>query len=129
MSIALFFLLAIAVAGVIVYPLLPGQRSAQLAPAVTDAEIEQAVGRLRRAQREGGLSCPTCGAPYQAGDRFCIRCGSTLAQAQSGSQEAGEGSAHTESVTSVCPSCGAALREGDQFCGKCGRAIGAREVA
>jgi uncharacterized OB-fold protein len=129
MSVALFFLLAVAVAGIIVYPLLPGQRSAQPAPAITDTEIEQAVRRLRKARSEGGLHCPACGRAYQVGDRFCIRCGGTLPQAQAGSGGPGEQGADITSVTSVCLSCGAALREGDQFCAKCGQAIDAREVA
>jgi uncharacterized OB-fold protein len=127
MSVALFLLLGAIAAVVIGYPLLPGQRAAQAAPAVSDREIEQAVQRLQRARSEGGLHCPNCGAVYQAGDRFCMRCGETLPQA--GAQGPGEMGAQTASVAVVCPSCGAVLREGDQFCAKCGRPVGAGEVA
>jgi serine/threonine protein phosphatase PrpC len=31
---------------------------------------------------ETGLSCPACGAPLQAGDRFCERCGARLDEAR-----------------------------------------------
>jgi hypothetical protein len=127
MSIALFFLLGAIAAVVIGYPLLPGHPAAQPVPALSDTEIEQAVNRLRRARSASGLHCSTCGAVYQAGDRFCVRCGSTLPQP--GAEAPGQGSIPTASVIPVCPSCGAVLREGDQFCGKCGRPIDAGEVA
>ena len=127
MSVALFFLLGAIAAVVIGYPLLPGQRAAQAAPAVSDLEIEQAVSRLRRARSGSGLHCSTCGTLYQAGDRFCVRCGATLPQP--GAEGLLQASAPPASVIPVCPSCGAVLREGDQFCGKCGRPIDAGEVA
>jgi len=127
MSVALFFLLGAIAAVVIGYPLLPGQRAAQAAPVLSDTEIEQAVNRLRRAPSASGSHCPTCGAVYQAGDRFCVRCGSTLPQP--GAEGPLQASAPAASITPACPSCGAILREGDQFCGKCGRPIDAGEVA
>jgi hypothetical protein len=108
MSIALFFLLALVAAGFIVYPLLPGQVPKEPVPAVTDGDIDRAVGDLRWARSRGDLSCPACGKAHQAGDRFCVRCG----QALTGPQSAPSGLA--------CPSCGAPLHKEDQFCAKCG---------
>ncbi len=117
MSIAIFLVLALLAAGAIIYPLLPGRTPARLAPTVSDGEIDRAVRSLRRARSRLGLFCSTCGQGYQAGDRFCVRCGSTLTQVGGTS----EGPA--------CPSCGATLREDDRFCAKCGQELGAREVA
>jgi serine/threonine protein phosphatase PrpC len=57
---------------------------------------------------DDGLSCPSCGAPLQAGDRFCERCGARLEEAQG----VGEG----------CRACGAppdAIGE-DGYCSVCG---------
>jgi predicted amidophosphoribosyltransferase len=116
-GIAIFFVLAVIVAGVIAYPLLPGRAPAEPVPAVTDGDIERAVRSLRRKRSRDGLFCPTCSAPYRAGDLFCVRCGSTLAKAP---ETAGE---------PACPSCGASLREGDRFCAKCGHSLAAGEVA
>ncbi len=123
MSIAIFIVLAVAVAAVVAYPLLPGRMPAEPAPAVTDGEIERAVRALRRARSRGGQttseeqSCPNCGQAYQAGDRFCVGCGGALPQPQ---------------VTlggRVCPSCGAIARDGDRFCSRCGSSIAGEEVA
>jgi predicted amidophosphoribosyltransferase len=117
MSIVLFFLLALIVAGLIVYPLLPGRTPKESAPKVADADIDWAVSALRRARSKGGLSCPTCGKGYQAGDRFCVRCGEDLPGPQETSSKA------------VCPSCGASIHKGDQFCAKCGHRLGSREAS
>ncbi len=116
MSVAVFFLLALIAAGVIVYPLLPGRTPAQPVPAVSDRDIDRAVRRLRRTRSRDGLACPSCGQGYQAGDRFCVRCGSTLPQSGVGSGGP------------VCPSCGATQREGDLFCAKCGYGLDAGET-
>ena len=119
MSLVIFFLLALIAAGAIVYPLLPGRAPAQPAPAVTDGDIERAVRRLRRGhtRRGGALLCPECGRLYQAGDHFCVGCGSALPQGQAVSEDA------------VCPACGAAIRPGDRFCAKCGHSLGGEEAA
>ena len=122
MGVAIFFLLTLLAAGVIVYPLLPGHASAAPAPVVTDDEIETAVRRLLRTRAEGGRACPTCGAAYQPGDRFCVRCGGALPlgdQAKSALPPAGP----------LCPSCGATLQKGDKFCAKCGYTLQGEEVA
>ena len=120
MSIVLFFLLALVVAGIIVYPLLAkqtGNGKPQASPAVTNEDIDRAVDNLRRARSQNGHSCPACGRAYQPGDRFCVRCGHGLPE---------------EKVVSkgpVCPSCGANIHQEDQFCAKCGHDVRAGEAA
>ena len=134
MSVAVFLLLAVIVAAILAYPLLPGRTSAGPAPVVTDGDIEQAVRRLRQRQSRGGQggqttpervlgataqerACPTCGQAYQAGDRFCVRCGGALPQPQAAPPGR------------VCPSCGATVGERDQFCSVCGQQQAAEEAA
>lgn len=117
MGIAIFFLLAVIVTGVIAYPLLPGQTPAQPAPAVTDGDIEKAVQNLRRARGKHSLFCPACGQGYREGDRFCVRCGSALPEAQ------------VAAAGLTCPSCGAIMREDDRFCAKCGHSRTSKEAA
>ena len=117
MGLAIVLLLAIACVGAVVYPLLPGRTPAYPEPAVTDGDIEKAVRDLRTARKSGGLLCPKCGTGYQAGDRFCVRCGQDLPQVQ------------PAAVGPVCPSCGATVQASDQFCAKCGHSIAAEEAA
>ena len=126
MGIVIFFVLAAIAVGIIAYPMLPGRRTpAQPAPVLTDAEIEQQVRNLRRSRSErrtrsrGGLSCPSCGKAYQAGDLFCVRCGSGLTEVE----------AQSEPDELVCPSCGVSLDADDQFCAKCGHHVATEEVA
>lgn len=117
MGLAVVFLLTVIVAGVLIYPLLPGKASAQSEPALTDGEIEQAVRDLRRARSRSGLFCPACGMSHKAGDRFCVRCGGELPQAAGAS------------AGPVCPSCGAPVQETDLFCAKCGHSMVVEEAA
>jgi hypothetical protein len=50
------------------------------AAAATEAEIEAEVSRLRgRTEAAPGMFCAQCGRQAQAGDRFCVHCGSPLA--------------------------------------------------
>jgi predicted RNA-binding Zn-ribbon protein involved in translation (DUF1610 family) len=115
-GIAIFFLLAVLAAGVIIYPLFPGRMPAEPVPAVADGDIEQAVRKLRQSRNRTGLLCPHCGKGYQAGDRFCVGCGGALPRAEA-------------SVTGpTCPECGAVIRRDDQFCAKCGHRMGAGEA-
>ncbi len=115
MSILIFFLFLAISAAAIAYPLLPGPKAhllaAYRAPVVDDQEIERAVRRLRLARGRDGLSCPACGAAYQAGDRFCVDCGGEL-----------PGAAVPPGVR-ACPSCQAPIGPDDSFCPKCGTAI------
>lgn len=124
MGIAIFFMLAVLVAAVIVYPLLPGRTTSLSAPRVTEEEIERVVRNLRRARSREGSFCPTCGQAFQPGDRFCVQCGGTLSQPKADPV----GAEHIQQSL-ACPSCGATIREGDQFCAKCGHRIVAEEVA
>jgi uncharacterized OB-fold protein len=115
MGIAVFIVLAVVAAIAIVYPLLPGAASNLPVPVVTDSDIDQAVRHLRRPRSKSGLSCPSCGQTYQAGDRFCVGCGATLAE--------------VAPAAPACPACGAVLHEGDRFCLKCGHNLVVEEVA
>jgi ribosomal protein L37E len=124
MSVVVFLLLAAISAGIIIYPILPGRAPAQPAPALTVGEIEQAVRDLRRARGRsgagspGGLLCPSCGAVYQKGDLFCVRCGSSLPKVD----------VPVEPEGLVCSYCGNTLHAGDQFCAKCGQPVVAEEA-
>ena len=118
MSIVIFFVLALITAVAVAYPLLPGRTPARTVPTVTDKDIERAVRNLRQARGRDGLFCPVCGKGYQAGDRFCVRCGGDLPQARAAA--AGGQS---------CPACGAPVRKGDQFCAKCGHGVTGGEAA
>ncbi|MGD8624039.1 MAG: zinc ribbon domain-containing protein [Anaerolineae bacterium] len=116
MALLAFFVLLLIVVAAIGYPLLPGRAPARPIPAMTDAEIEQVVQKLRRADQEDGLNCPGCGKSYQAGDRFCVRCGETLPVQE------------VKAVAQGCPSCGAALRGDEIFCSKCGHRLATEEA-
>ena len=117
MALAAFFVLLLVVVAAIGYPLLPGRVPARPVPVMTDADIERAVQKLRRASREAGLNCPACGKGYQAGDRFCVRCGETLPLPE------------VKPAAVACPSCGAALRGDEVFCSKCGHRLAGEEAA
>ncbi len=111
MGIVVFFLLALVAAAIIAYPLLEsltGRGKPNQSPAVTDGDIDRAVDKLRRTRSQGDHSCPACGQAYQAGDRFCVRCGHDLAAEK------------VVPAGPACPSCGASIHKEDQFCAKCG---------
>lgn len=121
MGIVLFFLLLVAVAAAIVYPLLLGRTPVATPPAAshlawTDRQIEGAVQRIRQARQEGGLFCPDCGQAYRAGDAFCVRCGAGLPQPED--QGGGQ----------ICPSCGVTLGAEDLFCSRCGHRLDGEEA-
>lgn len=121
MGIAIFFVMAVIVAAVIVYPLFTrrayaDRAYARPAPSVTDADIERALVKLRGARRQGDATCPSCGATYTPGDQFCVRCGGALMPARATADGP------------VCPSCGATLRVGDRYCSACGHNMAAEEV-
>jgi predicted amidophosphoribosyltransferase len=122
MGIVLFFLLFLVVAAAVVYPLLPGKVAEATPQAAsrrtwTDRQIEAAVRRIQETRSRGGLRCPACGRAYQAGDRFCVRCGADLPQEEAVAAER------------VCPSCGAALRTADLFCSRCGHRLSGEEAS
>ncbi|MBN2169251.1 MAG: zinc ribbon domain-containing protein [Actinobacteria bacterium] len=64
------------------------------------AEIEQ----LKAMKKKPGTACPHCGAPMEAGARFCPNCGQAPVTA-----------------TNICPSCGSPVSPGARFCGNCGK--------
>jgi len=117
MSLVVFVLLAALTAMAIAYPLLKPGAAAQPEARVSDAQIDRAVQRLRQARKRGaGPACPACGAPYQPGDGFCVRCGQVLPRQEAAPAPAPE---------RVCPSCGASLRPDDVFCARCGHRLSA----
>jgi predicted amidophosphoribosyltransferase len=118
MGLVIFLLLTVIVAGILAHPLLPGRMPAQSTVPVTDGDIDRAVRHFRHARSQSGLSCPACGKGYQAGDRFCVRCGAKLPE--------GPAAASTDPL---CPACGAAIHKGDQFCAKCGHSMDAGGAA
>jgi membrane protease subunit (stomatin/prohibitin family) len=92
-------------------------KAATKAPLGIEEELERQVAALRRQQAAptaaaetasrpaatSAGSCPQCEQPYDAGDRFCVRCGASLVLA--------------------CPNCGRPYNQGDQFCARCGQKL------
>ncbi len=115
MSIAIFLVLFVFAASVIVYPLLPGAGARQsvspVASAIEDGDIERALEQVRQARKRVGLVCPTCGAEHRPGDLFCVRCGGELPETSASVDR------------QVCTACGAVLDDDDLFCPKCGHAV------
>ena len=75
-----------------------------------EAELERQVAALRQQRRiappaaaPAAGDCPQCGQAYDAGDRFCVRCGASLVQA--------------------CPNCGHPYDADDLFCSRCGQTL------
>ncbi|MDH7488428.1 MAG: zinc ribbon domain-containing protein [Anaerolineae bacterium] len=80
--------------------------------AATDDELERRIQAMRKTRRRAAKpaaaargTCPRCGVPYDPGDRFCAKCGASLAEAL------------------VCAHCGAPYDPGDKFCVKCGKPL------
>ncbi|MCM1368023.1 MAG: zinc ribbon domain-containing protein [Roseburia sp.] len=59
------------------------------------------------AESDDGVTCPNCGTQNTADSAFCVKCGTSL----------------IEKPPTECPSCGATLVEGAKFCAMCGTAI------
>lgn len=121
MGLVLFFVLSVAVAATLIYPLLPGKRPPAESPAAagrtwSDRQIEGAVRRIRQARQENELACPDCGHAYQPGDRFCVRCGAELPLPRA----AADGP--------ICPSCAAVVRPDELFCSRCGHRLAVEEA-
>jgi len=73
-----------------------------------EAEIEEKVVSIKAQRREARAQskrtlCEKCGKPFQAGDRFCARCG--------------------DPHPNVCAECGERHRPGDRFCTGCGSVL------
>ncbi|MCL5110473.1 MAG: zinc-ribbon domain-containing protein [Chloroflexi bacterium] len=109
MVLALGLVLTVAVVVYVGYPLfarqsVPVEDALELAIAQRRGKVRAAVAEPRAS---AGVTCPACGARNQADDKFCARCGRSLAQAQ-------------------CARCGTAYDEGDVFCAKCGAPLNGR---
>lgn len=95
------------------------------------AEIEARLTDLAaeaEAQPATTLRCVKCGAPIQAGDKFCGTCGAPAAEALSQQAPAPAPATATATATvtiggPTCPTCGAPLEPGDAFCMSCGQPI------
>jgi len=111
MSIALFFVLAIVAAAVIVQPLLPGSRATSY-PLPSGRGQSRSARPSSRVTESQGPACAGCGAPVKLDDRFCVRCGATLGEAQE----------------TVCAACGTMMSADDQFCRKCGTRVTTTEA-
>ncbi|MCX7670504.1 MAG: zinc ribbon domain-containing protein [Anaerolineae bacterium] len=78
-----------------------------------DAVLERAVA-ARRAALTSGRTCPACGRPAAAEDKFCAGCGAALpAREMKPAPAAGP----------TCPKCGRPVGPTDRFCGGCGAAL------
>ena len=100
MSFVILALLLIGTIALVAYPLRGG------APVVAE------IGPLAPSAGKGPR-CPGCGVRYDAGDRFCVRCGHALP---------GIGK------PSLCAACGAPYEQDDSFCAKCGAVIAGRST-
>ncbi len=78
--------------------------------AALDREIE-----IRRAELlDGGRSCPRCGRPAVAEDKFCAACGAALPVPETKPAPAAQ---------RFCRKCGRPAEPADRFCGGCGAAL------
>ena len=74
-----------------------------------EKEQEQQLEALiqNRRKTKSQAKCQSCGAPMEAGQKFCSKCG--------------------EAVKNVsCPSCGKKIQAGDLFCSSCGTRVEVR---
>jgi hypothetical protein len=89
----------------------PRPLPARLTVLPTEDDLEAEIAARRKAQRArsvpvaqprpaDAMACPQCGVSVQSSDRFCPKCGTTLAQ--------------------TCLDCGHSLRPTDRFCPHCG---------
>ena len=70
------------------------------------------------------ITCPVCGEVANAGDTFCMNCGSSLAQASTETAPKEEPSlAEPQEEEVVCPNCGSKASPGDKFCMECGATL------
>ena len=98
-------------------------------------QMMNAMGGMNAANggAAGKKICPECGAQVPADSRFCTKCGSSLAAAQTGGVCAKCGAKLAPNakfcaecgtpVVSVCPKCGAKLAPNAKFCAECGQKI------
>lgn len=91
----------------------------KLAPWIAaNASRNQVSGRtLVSSRTAGGRTCPACGKPAAAEDKFCAACGAGLPVPSPAAAEA--------PAALACPACGQPYQPGDRFCAGCGRALSA----
>ena len=92
------------------YQLLRAQLLAEAAQYIeSEKNEEEKLEALIQARRKGQqkIKCEHCGAPIEADQHFCAKCGSPV---------------HNE----LCPSCGKKNRAGDLFCSSCGTKLEVR---
>ena len=71
------------------------------------------------------LQCPACGAVGGRGQKFCVRCGTTLAPPPAPPPAPAPVAAPASSdAAGACPGCGYANQPGTNFCINCGRRLG-----
>jgi len=77
------------------------------------------------------MHCPSCGNPYQPGNRFCGRCGLALpvADAAADTPAAGPGDAAPEPQFIACPRCRQDNAVGAAYCFSCGASFTANPLA
>ena len=77
------------------------------------------------------MHCPSCGNPYQPGNRFCGRCGLALpvADAIADAPAAGPGAAAAEPQFISCPRCRQDNAAGAAYCFSCGASFTANPPA
>jgi hypothetical protein len=76
-----------------------------------DPVLERSIDARRAALLGSERSCPTCGRPAFADDKFCAACGSALPA---------EAPEPILADPDHCPKCGRPFAADDRFCGNCG---------
>ena len=76
-----------------------------------DPVLERTIDARRAALLGGERSCPSCGRPALADDKFCAACGSALPA---------EMPQPVLADPDLCPKCGRPIAPDDRFCGNCG---------
>jgi hypothetical protein len=78
---------------------------------ILDPVLERAIDARRAALLGSERSCPSCGRPAFADDKFCAACGSALPA---------EIPQPVIADPDTCPKCGRPYAPDDRFCGHCG---------
>jgi hypothetical protein len=78
---------------------------------ILDPVLERAIDARRAALLGSERSCPSCGRPAFADDKFCAACGSALPA---------EIPRPVIADPDTCPKCGRPYAPDDRFCGHCG---------
>ncbi len=68
------------------------------------------------------MTCPTCGAVNDPGNRFCDQCGTRL-EPSTAEPQASVQTAQAAPATLTCPRCGSPALPGEAFCDECGASL------